>query len=99
MAVALENERVALDGAKDFPATGKAELSVELAGVVEAKDMVGLLGEEFFGSGEEPEVGIAFYNVFKVGDEVGFMLNKLGSWTVLFLVFLLLFLGGFGDEE
>lgn len=34
---------MALDGAKDFTAAGKAELAVELASIIETEDMVRLL--------------------------------------------------------
>ncbi len=42
MAVGLEEERVAEDGAGYFAAAREAELAVELAGIVEAEDVFGL---------------------------------------------------------
>lgn len=56
MAVGLKQEGVALDGAENLAATGEAQLAVEFAGVVEAEDMVRLLGQVLFGPGEEPKV-------------------------------------------
>lgn len=46
MAVGLKQEGVALDGAENLAATGEAQLAVEFAGVVEAEDMVRLLGQD-----------------------------------------------------
>lgn len=42
MAVGLEEQRVAEDGAGDLAAAREAELAVELAGIVEAEDVFGL---------------------------------------------------------
>ena len=99
MAVGLEDERVALEGLGDLAAAGEAEVAVELAGVVEAEDAVGLLGEVGLGFGEEAEVGVASDDAFEVGEEVGPGLHRLGSRAVVVLVALLEFLWGFGDEE
>lgn len=99
MAVGLEQNGVALEGSGDFPAAREAEFSVELAGVVEAEDAVGLLGEEVSGFCEEPEVGIALDDVLEVGDEVGLGLDELRSRAFVFLALFFEFFGGFGDEE
>lgn len=99
MAVGLEDEGVALEGAGDFSAAREAEFAVELAGVVEAEDAVGLLGEEVFGFGEESEVGVALDDVFEVGDEVGLGLDELGPRAFVLLAFFSEFFGRFGDEE
>ncbi|KAA8527847.1 hypothetical protein F0562_035284 [Nyssa sinensis] len=75
--IGLEKEGVALYRAEHFAAAGKAKLPVELAGVVEAEDAFGLLGEEIFGFGEEFEEGVALDNVFDVGEAAGFVLDKV----------------------
>ncbi|KAK3423565.1 hypothetical protein EUGRSUZ_F00333 [Eucalyptus grandis] len=59
VAVRLEQERVALEGADDLASPGEAELAVELAGVVEAEDALRLPGEEGAAPGEEAEAGVA----------------------------------------
>ncbi|KAK4424574.1 hypothetical protein Salat_1650900 [Sesamum alatum] len=69
MAIGLENERVAEDGLQNFPAAGEAKLLVEFPGVIEAEDLVGLFGEEFFALSEESEVRISEENVFEVGND------------------------------
>lgn len=66
---------MAFDRASDLAAAGEAELAVELAGVVEAKDVFGLFGEEVFGLGDESEEGVALYDVFKMRDAVGLGLD------------------------
>lgn len=48
---------------------------MELAGTVKGEDLVGLFGEECFGFGEEMEMGVAVEDLFKVGNEVGFVLD------------------------
>ena len=68
MAVGLEEQRVAEDGAGDLAAAREAELAVELAGVVEAEDVFGLGGKEGFGFGGESEVGVALDDALEVGD-------------------------------
>lgn len=68
MAVGLEEQRVAEDGAGHLAAAREAELAVELAGVVEAEDVFGLGGEEGFGFGGESEVGVALDDALEVGD-------------------------------
>lgn len=88
-----------LEGSGDFAAAREAELAVELAGVVEAEDAVGLLGDVFFGFGEESEVGVASDDAFQVGDEVGLGLDELGARAVMVFAPLFEFFGGFGDEE
>lgn len=70
MAIGLEYERVAEDGFQNLAAAGEAELLVEFSGVIEAEDLEGLFGEEFFGFSEESEVGISEEEVFKVGYDV-----------------------------
>lgn len=99
MAIGLEDERVSLEEAREFPAAGEAELAVELSGVVEAENAVGLLGEELLGAEEEAEGGVAVEDAFEGGDSVGLGLDKLGSGALLFLALLLQLFGGFGDEE
>ncbi|KAA8540337.1 hypothetical protein F0562_024744 [Nyssa sinensis] len=76
--VRLEKDGVALYRAEHFAAAGKAKLPVELAGIVEAEDVFGLLGEEIFGFGEEFE-GVALDDVFEVGEAAGFVLDEFGS--------------------
>ncbi|KAK1559197.1 hypothetical protein Q3G72_011739 [Acer saccharum] len=58
VAVGLEDERVALNGLEDFAAAGEAKFAVELAGIVETEDALGLFGEELLGLGEESEGGV-----------------------------------------
>lgn len=99
MAVRFEDQGVALEGLGDFAAAGEAELAVELAGVVEAEDAVGLLGEIVLGLGEEPEMGVASDDAFEVGEEVGLGLHRLSSRAVLLLAALLELVRRFGDEE
>jgi hypothetical protein len=62
---------VALDGAGDLAAAREAELAVELAGVVEAEDVFGLLGEKVLGLGDESQEGIALDDVLKVRNAIG----------------------------
>lgn len=66
---------MALDGAEDLTTTREAELPVELAGEVEGEDLVGLFGEEGFGFGKKMELGVAFEDLFKMGDELGLVLD------------------------
>lgn len=99
MAISFEQEGVEVEEFEDFPASGKAELLVELGGVVEAEDLVGLFGEEVPGSGEEAEVRVAVEDVLEVGEEVWLGLDWVGSGALFLLPFLLELFGGFGDEE
>lgn len=99
MAVGLEDQRVALDGAGNLAAAREAELAVELAGVVEEDDAFRLLGDEVLGLGEEPEVGVALDDAFQCRDQVGLGLDVLGSGALLLLPLLPKLLRGFGDEE
>lgn len=63
MALDLEQERVVRDRADDLVAAGEAELAMELPGVVEAEDMLGLLGVE-------PKLGVTLEDRSEVGDEI-----------------------------
>lgn len=78
MAVNLEYERVALDKARYFTAARKSQLPIKLSGVIEAEDVLGLLGEKFFGSGEEAKVGIAFHDGLQVEDPGRIRLHEFG---------------------
>lgn len=66
---------MALDGAENLTTTREAELTMELAGEVKGEDLVGLFEEEGFGFGEETELGVAIEDLFKVGDELGLVLD------------------------
>lgn len=99
MAVGLEEQRVFLDEAGDLAAPGEAELPVELASVVEAKDMFGLLGEEVLGLCNESKEGVALDDVLEVRNAIGLRLNQLGAGTYFLCAFFLEFFGGFGDQE
>lgn len=73
---------------------------MELAGVVEAEDVVGLLGEVVFGFGEESEGGVAVDDGLQVGEAAGLVGNELASGAVVLVLALLSeIFGGFGDEE
>ena len=72
---------------------------VELASIVEAKNVFMLLGEERFRLHEKFEVGITLDDAFKVGNAIGFGLHELGSGAFFPFAFLLELFGGFGDKE
>lgn len=97
--VGLEEEGVALEEAGDLAAAGESELSVELAGVIEAEDVLRLGGEELLGARDEAEEGVAVENALERGDAVGLGLDRGGSRAGLGLTFFLELFGGFGDEE
>lgn len=88
-----------MDEFQYFSTAGEAQALVKFSSLVEEEDLLGLFGKIFFGFCQESEVGIAVEDVFEVGDEVWFGLNKFGSWAFLFLAFSLEFLGGFGYEK
>lgn len=67
---------------RDLATAGEAELAVEFAGIVEAEDLFGLFGEEFFGSGEESEGGVAVEEGFEVGDSGGVWLDGTSAWGI-----------------
>ncbi|KAI4307406.1 hypothetical protein L6164_030600 [Bauhinia variegata] len=72
---------------------------VELASIVEAKDMFVFLGEELLGPDKKLEKAVALDDAFKVWDTIGFGLNELGSRALLLFAFLLELFWGFGDKE
>lgn len=49
---------MSLEGSDNLAATWEPQLLVKFSGIVEAEDMMGLFGEEFFGFREESEMGI-----------------------------------------
>lgn len=99
MAVGLEEQRVALDGASDLAAAGEAKLAVEFAGLIEAEDVFWLLGEEVLGLGDESEEGVPLYDVLEVKNAIRLRLNQFGSGAFLLSAFLLEFFGDFGDQK
>lgn len=90
---------MAADEAGDLAAAREAELAVELAGVVEAEDVLRLGGEEELGARDEAEEGVAVEDALEFVDAVGLGLDRGGSRAGLGLAFFLEAFGGFGDEE
>lgn len=71
---------MALEGTDNLAATWEPQLLVKFSSIVKAKDMMGLFGQEFFGFSEESEMGIAYEDVFEVGDDVWLSLDQCGTW-------------------
>ena len=90
---------MAQEEAGDLAAAREPELAVELAGVVEAEDVLRLGGEELLRAGHEAEEGVAVENALELGDAVRFGLDRGGSRAGFGFAFFLEFFGGFGDEE
>ncbi|PON50357.1 hypothetical protein TorRG33x02_314870 [Trema orientale] len=99
VAIRLENQRMALDEPCHLSSTGESELAVELSGIVEAENVVGLLGEELLGPDEESEEGVTLDDALQRWDSIGLGLDQLGSRAFLLLPLLPEFFRGFGDEE
>lgn len=95
VAVELEERRVALDRAGDFAAAGEAKLTVELASIIEAENLVGLVGEEVFGTGDESEEGIAFDNSLEGLDLLRPRLDEVGAGAFGLSLFFVSLLAGF----
>ncbi|KAK1584251.1 hypothetical protein Q3G72_031241 [Acer saccharum] len=75
----LEDEWVALNGLEDFATGGEAEFAVELAGIVETKDALGLFGEELLGLSEESEGGVMGKDGFQARVSGGVGLDRPGA--------------------
>jgi len=88
-----------LEETGDLAAARESELSVELAGVIEADDVLRLGGEELLGARNEAEEGVAVENALERGDAVGLSLNQGGSRAGLGLTLFLELFGGFGYKE
>lgn len=88
-----------LNGSSDFATSREAEFAIELAGIVEAKNVLRLLGEEILGLKKESEEGIGLEDALEVRNAIGFGLDELGSRTFVLLAFLPELLGEFGDKE
>lgn len=80
---------MALDGSSHFATSRKAEFAVELAGIVEANNVLRLIQEEILGPEKKPEEGIRFDDSLEVGDATGFRLHELDPRAFAFLAFLL----------
>ena len=85
-------------GSADLVAVREAQLAVELVGVVEAEDTLGLAGEVLLRPDHEPALGVACEDALEVAMRSG------SDWSgfVLALSFFLRFFWkfwGFGDEE
>lgn len=65
VAIGLEEEWVALEEAGDFAAAREAQFAVELAGVIEEKDVLRLGGEKLFRARYEAEEGVAVENALQ----------------------------------
>lgn len=98
MAVNFKNQRVLVNKLVDLSTPGKTHFPVELTGVIKAKDVIRLLGEELFGSNKEPKLVVTVDNALKVSEEGKFGLDRCGSGTVLLVPFFKLF-GGFGGKK
>lgn len=97
--VSGEEQRVAGNEFGDFTAAGESEFPIEFPGVVEAEDLFGLFGYEFFGFGEESVLGITGEEGFEMGDFVGVGCDGSGAGRIGFGALGFMFLGGFGYEK
>ena len=90
---------MAFNRSSDFATSWKAKFAIELAGIIETKNMLRLLGEKILGFKKESEDGISLEDALEVRNAIRFGLDELGSRAIVFLAFLPEFLGEFGDEE
>ncbi|KAA0038704.1 hypothetical protein E5676_scaffold455G006150 [Cucumis melo var. makuwa] len=90
---------MAFNRSSDFATSWKAKFAIKLAGIIETKNVLRLLGKEILGLKKESEEGIGLEDALEVRNAIGFGLNELGSRAFVLLAFLPEFLGQFGDEE
>ena len=90
----MEEEGILLEEAHNLVAVREAQLAVELVGIVEAEDTLGLAGEVLLRRDHEPALGVVCEDALEGGDAIGLGLERLRP-RALFLLALLLEILGF----
>ena len=90
----MEEEGILLEEAHNLVAVREAQLAVELVGIVEAEDTLGLAGEVLLRPDHEPALGVVCEDALEGGDAIGLGLERLRP-RALFLLALLLEILGF----